>query len=338
MNTSSDKLQQFFESLLVLYADTNQHTANSMIGQFKSIGLKNIIALRHPEEWTQSLNNKSIFPDLIIVDRDFFGDDAAERIRSIRHGETGSNPFVPIIGTVGEAKQSDIMSFMRSGIDEILVRPFAIATILQRLNNFSRGRKPFIATMDYIGPDRRTREERTAKKSEKAVEASPERLVDPRPVVVPNSLKLKADRNYILESFIKSLNETQKKIHQEVLRGAVFQLIFNSVVLCESVMYNINDETIAKHANFIAENIDLIIEMAQKANAVDARFMRLLDDTRRAYNRCMSEDGFDLGVSSNLIDAATELAAVVYQQSAPYRVIAEIRDSAQKFMDKFYRD
>ncbi len=338
MDTTATKLQKFFESLLILYADSNPHTARSMMGQFKSVGLSNVIALQNSEEWDQSLSNKSLFPDLIIVDRDFFGEQAVDRIEAIRHGKIGFNPFIPIIGTISEAKQSEVMSFIRSGIDEILIRPLAIATILKRLNNFSRGRKPFIATMDYIGPDRRTREQRVAKKEDKAVEQSPERLVDPRPVAVPNSLKLKADKSYDFDSFSASLNKTQKEIYSEVLRGCIFQLIFNSIALSEASSYDLNKETVAKHADAISENIDLTAVMAQKANVLDARFMRTLNDVRQTHQSGISDDGFNLNVSQKLIDAATELALVVYKQNPPYPVITEIRESAQKFMTKFYRN
>ena len=338
MDTATTKLQKFFGSLLILYADSNPHTAKSLLGQLKSVGLSNVISLQNPEEWQQSLNNTNIFPDLIIVDRDFFGSESEDRIKAIRHGKIGQNSFVPIIGTIGEAKRSDILSFMRSGIDEVLIKPFAISTILQRLNNFSRGRKHFIATMDYIGPDRRTREERTAKKEDKIVEDAPERLVDPRPIAAPNSLKLKADKEYMLDKFTKLLDKTQKEVYAEVSRGGVFQLIFNSVILSETSAYSLNPETITRHANVISESIDLIATTSQKADLSDAKLMRLLDDVNRAYQRGVSENGFDLGASTALIDAATELALVVYQQSAPYRIIAEIRDSAQKFMHKFYRD
>lgn len=334
MTTSSDKQQQFFESLLILYADSNAHTANSMVSQFKSVGLKNVISLRRPEEWEQSLTNRSIFPDMIIIDQNFFGAESADRIRTIRRGELSANPFIPIIGTVGEAKQSEIMPFIRSGIDEILIRPVAVKTVVQRLNNFSRGRKPFIATMDYIGPDRRTREERTATTDTKDTTA--ERLVDPRPVDVPNSLQLKVERAYTVDSFLKSLSETQKRISHEVLRGAVFQLIFNSMIVRESASYRLSDQKVAEHADSILDNIDLVAEMAQKSSLIDGHFMRSLDDTRDTYLSGTSQEGFDPATSTKLIDTATKLALVVYQQNSPHRIMTEIRDSAQKYMNKFY--
>ena len=338
MDTAASKLQQFFESLLIFYADSDQHATNSMLSQLKSVGLNNVIALQDPDQWQQSLNNTDISPDLIIVDRDFFGKESEDKIKAIRHNKIGQNPFIPIIGTIGEAKRSDILSFMRSGIDEVLIKPFALSMILQRLNNLSRDRKPFIATMDYIGPDRRTRAERTAKKEDKIVADAPERLVNPRGVAVPNSLNLKANKKYVLSEFNTLLKKTQKKISVEILRGGIFQLIFNSVILSQGSVSNLNPEIIARHSDAISKSINLITSMIEKADLNDARLMHLPGDVNRAYRDGALKNGFDLGVSAALIDAATELALVAYQQNAPYRIIAEIRDSAQKFMTKFYRD
>ncbi len=338
MDTTAQKNQQFFESLLIVYANSCPHTVKNTLGQFKAVGLNNTITLSSPDEWEDTLNDGSVVPDLIIIDRDFFGEESEAKIKALRHGKVGSNPFVPTIGTIGEAKRSEVLSFTRSGIDEILIRPFAIATILQRLSNFARGRKPFIATADYIGPDRRTRQERMARNDGESSEESPERLIKPQPVDVPNPLQLKAEKIYNYKDFMEMTDRAQQEVYKEILRGSVFRLIFDSVILSETASYNLSTEIIKKHADDISENLSLISTMAQEANLMDARFMRNLDNVRRTYKSGVSENGFDLGVTASLIDAATELALLVYQQSTPYRIIAEIRESAQSFMTKSYRD
>ena len=92
-------------------------------------------------------------PDLAILDAGMPGD-IGPLIRELRQGRVGVNPFVPIILTswVGEAEL--IRRLLNSGADEILLKPLSIAALLERITSLVQRRKPFLATQDYVGPDR----------------------------------------------------------------------------------------------------------------------------------------------------------------------------------------
>lgn len=122
-------------------------------------------------------------PDLIVLDSSMRSErrtkGALEYIRGVRTGTIGSNPFVPIIVMLWEPKKEDVTQFAMAGPDDMLVKPLAPATLLERIETIATDRKRFFVTPDYIGPDRR--KDGRSEKEKAAIEG----------VEVPNTLKRK---------------------------------------------------------------------------------------------------------------------------------------------------
>jgi DNA-binding response OmpR family regulator len=75
-------------------------------------------------------------------------------VRQLRHGDLGGNPFMPLIGTLWHAHAAHVAELMNSGFDDVVVRPFSVAKVQERVRSLVQARKPFVVTSDYIGPDR----------------------------------------------------------------------------------------------------------------------------------------------------------------------------------------
>ena len=82
--------------------------------------------------------------------------DSAELIRKVRHGALGTNPFMVVIVLLEKPDPAVVGKVVNAGADDLLLPPWLGRLVIDRLDNFAKGRKPFLVTHDYIGPERRS--------------------------------------------------------------------------------------------------------------------------------------------------------------------------------------
>lgn len=92
--------------------------------------------------------------DLIVTADRFGDDDVCFLIREMRNCRLGSNPFPLVIMLMSSADPAAVKSAADSGVDDLLLLPVAPAQVQARVALLADGRKPFVVTFDYIGPDR----------------------------------------------------------------------------------------------------------------------------------------------------------------------------------------
>lgn len=102
--------------------------------------------------------------DLMVADTALPDGDVCDLMRRVRHHEVGSNPFILAIALTVDTSPAHVKRIVSAGVDDIMVKPVAFDQMSQRVGNMSRGRKPFVVTHDYIGPERR-KEARPGEKS-----------------------------------------------------------------------------------------------------------------------------------------------------------------------------
>ena len=93
--------------------------------------------------------------DLLIVDGDAEDGAGLTLIQDLRRGELVRNPFVVIIATTWTPTGTLVMRATNAGADDLLVKPCSPRQIADRITVLIDGRKPFVVTSDYVGPDRR---------------------------------------------------------------------------------------------------------------------------------------------------------------------------------------
>ena len=120
-------------------------------------------------------------PDLLIFDLDRDQNDVCSIIADIRRGNIGSNPFMVIMLLTWDPRVNTVHFAMQTGVDDIVTMPISVRLLEQRIAKMIHDRKRFVATEDYVGPERRAH----SPQGEEEADGSNNFLV-------PNSLRHKA--------------------------------------------------------------------------------------------------------------------------------------------------
>ncbi|CAA7622658.1 hemerythrin domain-containing protein [Magnetospirillum sp. SS-4] len=92
--------------------------------------------------------------DLMVTTDEVEGNDVGFLVREMRNRRLGSNPFVVVIMLMSSADADLVKRAADAGANDLLLMPVAPAQVLGRIANIAQGRKPFVVTFDYTGPDR----------------------------------------------------------------------------------------------------------------------------------------------------------------------------------------
>ncbi|MGB0684371.1 MAG: hypothetical protein ACPGOV_16825 [Magnetovibrionaceae bacterium] len=96
-------------------------------------------------------------PDLVICDADAEDGGFTRIVSDTREGLHGENPYLVTVGITADPDAENIRRLIDAGVDCILLRPFSVNTLLDRISSLVHRRKDFAVTSSYIGPDRRVR-------------------------------------------------------------------------------------------------------------------------------------------------------------------------------------
>jgi response regulator RpfG family c-di-GMP phosphodiesterase len=116
-----------------------------------------------------------------------------------------------VIGLTWEPTPERVRSVVNAGIDDLLTKPISSGHLTSRIKALAMARKPFVVTSEYIGPDRRSLEERKS--------GIPQ-------VEVPNTLNVKVSgqENYI--DVLKSIDSVIAEINVQKLERYGVQIGF----------------------------------------------------------------------------------------------------------------
>lgn len=115
--------------------------------------------------------------DVIACDTDLPQLDFPAFVQDIRQGRVGANPFVAIIAIAPGALEATAQGIVRSGIDDLLIKPVNPLMLVVRIGKLSKEREAFVMTPGYVGPSRRA-----ARRNDGS---------DDHLVAVPNTLRAK---------------------------------------------------------------------------------------------------------------------------------------------------
>ena len=150
-------------------------------------------------------------PTLIVAESSSTDADVFRLVRSVRKGEIGANPFAVILLTTWSRDTSHIRRAIECGADDVIVRPFSTNFAEERVKTLIHGRKQFIVTSDYIGPDRRKDADRNS---------------DAQPVTVPNILKATVENDYqALSDAASWIQEAKETVRAERLRRLAMRIV-----------------------------------------------------------------------------------------------------------------
>jgi CheY-like chemotaxis protein len=93
--------------------------------------------------------------DLLVCDFSFLGEELLAMAQKIRRKVGGRNPFVLLIVTSETPDAAALKALIDAGIDDFLRAPFSVERLAAGIEKFVEGRRPFVASYDYVGPTRR---------------------------------------------------------------------------------------------------------------------------------------------------------------------------------------
>jgi len=152
-------------------------------------------------------------PTLIVAESSATDTDIFNLVRSVRRGDVGGNPFVVMLLTTWSRDTSHIRKAIECGADDVIVRPFSTMFAEERVKTLIKGRKDFIVTSDYIGPDRRK---------------DTERSTDAPPIAVPNFLKATVENDeQALNNGQQWVKEAREAVTGERVRRVAMRIVIS---------------------------------------------------------------------------------------------------------------
>jgi two-component system chemotaxis response regulator CheY len=76
--------------------------------------------------------------------------------RAARQSSGLLNPMIPIFLVSGGPRRRDVEAARDRGFTDVLTRPISAATLMRKLKTALAAPRPFIASSDFFGPDRRS--------------------------------------------------------------------------------------------------------------------------------------------------------------------------------------
>jgi DNA-binding response OmpR family regulator len=141
--------------------------------------------------------------DLIIAGIEKANDGITDFVRQVRRQEFGRDPFIPVILTAWSPPEELVNRALNSGADDLLIWPFSIGQLGDRIQALISSRKKFVATDTYLGPDRRGEDAR-----DQTYET----------IEVPNSLRASVEGDKNAEPDPRKISATMQHLQDEKVR------------------------------------------------------------------------------------------------------------------------
>lgn len=258
----------------VLQFDSQADSRAMLQSTLNEIGFRKIESCENIGQFESKLD--SMKPDLVFVDIDTDREAACTTIKGVRNQEIGSLPFVVVVAMTRKPELDAVKAALGVGADDMVVKPVTAKALTQRVVNQIENRKEFIATDDYVGPDRRADDRELTDDDLAAIE-------------VPNSLRHKAtgDESAALsEDRIKDTMRNlsaQKFVH---LSAKIGRIAAQQRDLLASNAASADHETAVKEITAALAEIDEIAtEQAFKSVG------QVVASTRRALDEIKSDGG-----------------------------------------------
>ena len=143
-----DKLAE----LDIYLGEPNEQVREGLRGTLRAEGMRRTRTFARLEELLNAIRERS--PDLIVL-ADDIDPTIFQIVKDIRNHKIGRNPFIVISFMVKPEEERSIKKAILAGADDVLIKPVAPGPLLERISQLGKKRLPFIATTDYVGPERR---------------------------------------------------------------------------------------------------------------------------------------------------------------------------------------
>lgn len=290
-------------SLTVYVGEKDYHQRQLLREMFIGEGIKNVST--HSDMETLRSLMFDLPPDLLVLS-DNFDPDVFKLVREVRFNQVGLNPFIIISMLVAQNRGDNIKKAIDAGADDVVIKPLDTKKMHERLRLIAYYRQPFVATSDYVGPDRKGQEHavpgarrvhvlntlrekadgRTFEQGElkEAIDISMGRVVEAQ--LSSHSMKMGALCEVILDAYRSGLVTEDMQDNLAVLTGilreagAMAKRVKDASLesLCLSLAENVSSME-HKYDSLEEGDIELIEKLAQAFRmAIDSAAQRKMDE------------------------------------------------------------
>lgn len=142
-----------FDRLGVLVAEDNVHMRRALVAMLRAFGATSIIEAEDGESALALFREQK--PDIALLDWEMPGLDGLAVARRMRDRATSPNPFIPILMVTAHAEKGRVVAARDAGVSDFLAKPVTPRILYDKILGLVLDQRPFVATKDYFGPDRR---------------------------------------------------------------------------------------------------------------------------------------------------------------------------------------
>jgi CheY-like chemotaxis protein len=142
---------------ITMVVDDSPFSLTLTTGVLAGFGVRPAFTIGRSVEARRVLQEKPV--DLLLVDTDMPEIDGFELVRWLRRSGPNPNAFTPVIMTASHIRRGRVAEARDCGANFVVTKPFSAAMLLERILWVARDDRPFLEVGDYLGPDRRFRNE-----------------------------------------------------------------------------------------------------------------------------------------------------------------------------------
>lgn len=144
-----------FDKLSILVVEDSPLMLEVMVNALKALGVGHIFQAKNGEAGYQAFIRER--PDIVLTDWEMEPVDGLELVKWIRRNADSPKRTVPIIIMTGYAASQRVAQARDKGITEFLVKPFTANELARRIAYVIDSPRDFVETAEFFGPDRRRR-------------------------------------------------------------------------------------------------------------------------------------------------------------------------------------
>ncbi|MDO8378720.1 response regulator [Phenylobacterium sp.] len=141
------------ENAAGLIVDDNSQALDLLASVLSSFGMKDLQRASSAMEAMEIVKARRI--DIILTDGQMPVMDGYDFVRWLRHESGEQTRTIPAIVVTAHSRRTQVMRARDCGANFIITKPITPKVILERILWVAQGRRMFLETDTYIGPDRR---------------------------------------------------------------------------------------------------------------------------------------------------------------------------------------
>ena len=142
-----------FDRLSFLVVEDNAYMRRLLAAMLEAFGATSIHQAQDGQAGIDLFAKEK--PDIVLLDWEMPGMDGLAVARRMRDRAWSHNAFVPILMVTAHSEKGRVVAARDAGVSDFLTKPVKPKNLYDKLLGLVVDQRPFIATKDYFGPDRR---------------------------------------------------------------------------------------------------------------------------------------------------------------------------------------